>query len=290
VGRTPNVPDELRARPFSLDEARAAGISLSALRGKSWQRLGYKLYRWNNAPEDTWSLIQAFRRDLPESAVFANRTAAWMHRLDVEPGNPFQVAVPPQVRLSSRAGLELRRAQCADGEVVTIKGVRATSLNRTLLDLCSRSSAPEALVALDMALRAELTDRRLLIDYAAQVHGRSGASRLRDLAAVAAPAESPMETRLRWLLIRGGLPMPEVQSHVYNGGGQFVGRADLYYPSAHLVIEFDGGNHRTRLVADDRRQNSIVDAGYRILRFTSADVYGRPDAVIALVRGYLSGR
>ncbi len=99
-----------------------------------------------------------------------------------------------------------------------------------------------------------------------------------------------METRLRWLLIQRGLPMPEVQSDLYDGGGRFVGRADLYYPSAHLVIEFDGGNHRARLVADDRRQNSIVDAGYRILRFTSADVYGRPDAVVAQVRGYLSGR
>ena len=289
MGRTPNVPDELRARPFSLDEARAVGISLSALRGKSWQRLGYRLYRWSNAGEDTWSVIEAYRRDLPKSAVFANRTAAWMHRLDIEPGNPFHVAVPPQVRLNSRAGLEVRRAQFADGEVVTIRSVRATSLNRTLLDLCCRSSAPEALVALDMALRAGVTDRRLLIDYAAQVQ-RSGAARLRKLAAIAAPAESPMETRLRWLLIQGGLPIPEAQSDMYDAGGHFVGRADLLYPSAHLVIEFDGGNHRARLVADDRRQNSIVDAGYRILRFTSADVYGRPDAVVALVRGHLSGR
>jgi len=27
------------------------------------------------------------------------------------------------------------------------------------------------------------------------------------------------------------------------------------------VIEFDGGNHRDRLVSDDRRQNSLVSAG-----------------------------
>jgi very-short-patch-repair endonuclease len=31
-------------------------------------------------------------------------------------------------------------------------------------------------------------------------------------------------------------------------------RAHLCYPAAHLVIEFDGGNHRDRLVTDNRRQ------------------------------------
>src|SRR5438445_11433513 len=97
--------------------------------------------------------------------------------------------------------------------------------------------------------------------YADSVNGRAGASRLRQLAQVAAPAESPMETRRRWLLIKAGLPLPEVQVDLYDDAGQFVGRADLFYPAAHLVIEFDGGNHRDRLVSDDRRQNSLVSAG-----------------------------
>lgn len=76
---------------------------------------------------------------------------------------------------------------------------------------------------------------------------------------------------------------------LYDGNGEFVGRADLYYPANHLVIEFDGGNHRERLISDDRRQNSPVNAGYRVLRFTTADLYGRPDAIVALVRAALQG-
>jgi very-short-patch-repair endonuclease len=100
-----------------------------------------------------------------------------------------------------------------------------------------------------------------------------------------------METRLRWLLLKAGLPPPEVQTVLYDDSGNFLARADLYYPQAHLVIEFDGGNHRDRLVSDDRRQNSLINAGYRILRFTSADIYGRPDSVAAQVRtAYRSGR
>ncbi|HET9410481.1 MAG TPA: DUF559 domain-containing protein, partial [Candidatus Dormibacteraeota bacterium] len=52
---------------------------------------------------------------------------------------------------------------------------------------------------------------------------------------------------------------------------------------------FDGGNHRDRLVGDDRRQNLLVGSGHQVLRFTTADLKGRPDLVIAQVRGALVG-
>jgi len=94
-----------------------------------------------------------------------------------------------------------------------------------------------------------------------------------------------METRLRWLLISAGLPQPEVQVDLHDDDGEFLGRADLYYPHARLVIEYDGVNHRERLVSDDRRQNLLINAGYRILRFTAADIHGRPEVVAAQVRG-----
>jgi hypothetical protein len=45
VGKTPCIPPELTRGPFFLDEARDAGLTLSALSGKSWQRLGAELYR-----------------------------------------------------------------------------------------------------------------------------------------------------------------------------------------------------------------------------------------------------
>lgn len=100
----------------------------------------------------------------------------------------------------------------------------------------------------------------------------------------AEPAESPMETRLRWLLIAARLPRPEVQTDLYDAQGRFVGRADLYYREARLVIEFDGGNHREGLVSNDRRQNLLMTAGFRVLRFTAADVHHRPDVIEAQVR------
>ena len=93
-----------------------------------------------------------------------------------------------------------------------------------------------------------------------------------------------METRMRWLLIQAGLGSPEVQTDLRNDEGRFVGRADLYYRAARLVIEYDGGHHRDRLVEDNRRQNLLINAGFRLLRFTAADIYNRPGVVVAQVR------
>src|SRR4030088_559264 len=97
-----------------------------------------------------------------------------------------------------------------------------------------------------------------------------------------------METRLRWLLIQRGLPRPEVQVDLGDDKNRF-GRADLYYPAARLIVEYDGANHRDRLVEDNRRQNRLLNAGFGLLRFTAGDIRDQPDLVEALVRGALSG-
>jgi very-short-patch-repair endonuclease len=53
-----------------------------------------------------------------------------------------------------------------------------------------------------------------------------------------------------------------------------------------LALEYDGGTHRSTLAEDNRRQNRLVDAGIRLLRFTSGDIFNTPDSVVALVRAH----
>ena len=287
MARTPFIPPELTKSPFSLKEARNAGLTLSSLRGKAWRRLGAELYCWQGMRTDSWLLLSAWRGLLPPDAVFAGATAAWIHGLDFHPTNPVEIVVPHGSGIRSRPGLSVRRCEIPSCETVTVRGLRATTLPRTLLDLCVRWLAVEALVAIDMAIHLGLTDAAALSRHADATHGRAGARRLRSLAEIAAGAESPMETRLRWLLIQAGLPRPEVQTDLHDSEDRFVGRADLYYPAARLVLEYDGGNHRERLVEDDRRQNLLINAGFRLLRFTAADIHGRPDIVVAQVRAAL---
>jgi very-short-patch-repair endonuclease len=246
--------------------------------------MGSELYRWTGQREDPMQTLAGWRRVLPADAVFTGPTAAWLLGLDLQPTDPVHVAVPLSAGLRPRSGLNVLRCEIPPEEVAIARGYRVTSLPRSLIELCLRRSEVEALVAIDMAICKRLTDSKALTQYAKQ--RRPGAARLRSLAPLAAPAESPMETRLRWLLIKGGLPRPEVQTKLLN----VAARADLYYPQAHLVVEYDGGNHRERLVEDDQRQNLLVNAGYQVLRFTAVDIYKTPEVTVAQVRENLRRR
>ncbi|MGY1721510.1 endonuclease domain-containing protein [Blastococcus sp. SYSU DS0533] len=95
-----------------------------------------------------------------------------------------------------------------------------------------------------------------------------------------------MESVLRWLVHDAGLPAPLLQHRVRDPGGRLLGRADLAWPDREVLVEFNGDVHRDRdvFVEDLRRQNRLVAAGWTVLRFTSADVLGRPDQVIAAIR------
>jgi len=276
VARTGRIPRELTKRPFSLREAEAAGLTLTALRGRSWRRISRGLYCSAALREDPWSLLVGWQYFLPREVVFAGLTAAWLHGLDVDAIHPVEVIVPSDSGARTRAGLVVRHSDVTDA--ITVRGFRVTNVDRTLRDVCPRLPAVEALVLIDAAVHARLMTASELMTH----------RRLRALAQLAEAAESPMETRLRWLLLQAGLPRPEVQTDLRNAEGRFIGRADLYYPWVRLVIEYDGTNHRDRLTEDNRRQNLLLTAGFRLLRFTAADLKHRPDFLVAQVQRALA--
>jgi hypothetical protein len=140
-----------------------------------------------------------------------------------------------------------------------------------------------------MFLHAGLVSTTELQTYVGEHSKAKGIARLRRVVDLAEPkSESPMETRLRMLLLLARLPPPEVQAPIHDAQGRFVGRPDLLYRAQCLAIEYDGGNHRDRLAYDDRRQNGLVGAGFQLLRFTAADVYGTPELVVMQVRQGIS--
>ncbi len=111
-----------------------AGLTLSSLRGKAWRRLGAELYCWEGLRADPWLLLSAWGRLLPPDAVFAGATAAWLWGLDLGPIDPVEIIVPPRSGIRSRVGLSVRRCEIPAREAVTVRGLRATTLPRTLRD------------------------------------------------------------------------------------------------------------------------------------------------------------
>jgi len=158
VGTHPRIPSQLKLGPFSLAEARAAGISRTALQGKAWRRIAHGIYCWAGLLEDPLKILFAYQRLVPES-MFGGRSAAWLHRIDVDPIHPIEIIVPPASAIRSRPGLTVRHVPIPTNEITRARGLRATGVFRTLADVSSRLADVDALVVMDQALRLRLVDR-----------------------------------------------------------------------------------------------------------------------------------
>jgi very-short-patch-repair endonuclease len=254
------------------------------LQTKIWTRMSRGQYAWTGLPQDARLRLRAVAQRMPGTYAFSGPTAAWLLGLDISWSEPVEVTIGREVPARARAGVRLRRAALPESDVITRKGFRTTSAMRTVCDLGSRADLVESVVALDTALRAGVVEQSHLARHVLTHAGAKGIKRLRRALRHADPrSESPMETRLRMELIRGRLPTPCVQAELRDAAGHLIGRADLFYPDRKLAIEYDGENHKDRLVADLRRQNALVNAGYHLLRFTVADLRA-PASVVAQVR------
>jgi very-short-patch-repair endonuclease len=247
--------------------------------------MGAGFYRWVGLKESPQVVLSAVARRLPAGAAFSGRTAAWLHGLDVTPCDPIEVTIPEPAGTRRRAGASVSRTALGAKEIVLRRDLPTTSALRTVVDLGGRNPVTEGVVAADMFLHAGLVSADELGTYVAEHSRARGIRRLRRVVDLAEPkAESAMESRLRMLLVLSGLPRPDVQVPIHDDQDRFLGRPDLLYSEQRLAIEYDGGNHRDRMVDDHRRQNGLVGAGIRLLRFTAADVYGTPDLVVMHVR------
>jgi very-short-patch-repair endonuclease len=278
------VPDELRGGPFTIPQARDVGLTWDNLQARSWQRLARGQYAWSALPQDVGLKLRAAEQRLPSTYAFSGRTAAAILGLDVPACDPIEATISRDLPARARAGIKLRRAALAGEDVVVHDGFRMTDGLRTVCDLGSRADLVEAVVAIDMALHAGLVDLPTLRGWVQRNSGTKGIKRLRRAVELANPlAESPMETRLRLELTMAGLPSPCAQVDLDDPQGNFIGRVDLYYPDVRLVIEYDGLNHKDRLVEDLRRQNALLNSGFHVLRFTAPDLRFR-GAVASQVR------
>lgn len=223
---------------------------------------------------------------LPADAVVAHRTAARLHGLELlhDETRPPTVLVPaPCGSVPDHAGIVVRQAPLPPEDVVIVHGLRVTSPVRTVLDLARLDDVTEAVVAADGFLHAGLVALDALRAGLERMHGWRGVAQAREVVRHAEPlAESPMESRLRMLLVLGGLPRRQAQVPV-SDGDRFVARVDLGYPEARLLIEYDGreAHAGTAFDGERARQNALVTGlGYRLLRYTGPAVLQRSPVVV----------
>lgn len=103
------------------------------------------------------------------------------------------------------------------------------------------------------------------------------------------PTESDLEDLCLAVLAAAGLEAPERQ--VVLGDGELIGRVDLLYRRARLVIEVDSRTWHDgwkATIEDRRRDAKLMAAGWQVLRVTYWQLTHEPEPFIAAVRAVLA--
>lgn len=200
-------------------------------------------------------------------AVVTDRTAAWLHGVDVLlPGE--QLEVPPICVFHRKEGCRVRRPEVAGGkraledtDVQEIEGVLVTTPLRTACDLAMVRNRDRAFGALEAMLHAGV-DKADVEREMSRFKGRRFVRAFRDFVPWAdSRSDSIAEsiTRLRWL--DSTAPYPEPQRPVRGPHGEpwslDMGVDELYFAVEYDGEEFHGPDQREY---DDSRRRWIGDS------------------------------
>ncbi|MDI6942899.1 hypothetical protein QMO46_05255 [Microbacterium barkeri] len=126
---------------------------------------------------------------------------------------------------------------------------------------------------------------------AALATGRwQGIVRLREAVGWIRPdAWSPKESRVRFELVCGGLPEPELNGDVFDDSGRFLACVDMLYRRERVAIEYLGMLHGASWARDVERIASLRAAGWTVVEVT-APLLANPRELVRRVRHALGGR
>ncbi len=175
-----------------------------------------------------------------------------------------------------RPDLRRHRHRLASGDVVELDGLPVTSLERTVADCACALPASDGVVLADAALRRGMA-RQACTEILLRRSGQRGVRKALTVLELADDgAESPGESRLRHLVLRAGLPVPQTQVRVETTDGPAWG--DLGWEEWRLLAEYDGATKYTArssaagaVLRERRREVLIERCGWRVVRATRSD-------------------
>lgn len=283
--RQTTVPQEFLGRPFLLSEARRAGISRQVLRSPRFRQLFRSVYAAVGVPECLETRVDAARLVLPADAVLSHSTAALLRALPVPASEKLHVTVPLAARGSRVAGVCVHQRTAP---AVRRDGRLLSTPTENFLELAETLSLVDLVILGDAMVRHRFVTCEELVRAAASTDRRRGVRKARRAAALVRPrVDSPMETRLRLLIVFAGLPEPTTNLVVRDEHGGWIGPVDLAYLAYLIAIEYHGDVHRTkrgRWQSDVAKAELLGRLDWRVIVLTSDDVFVHPERTLRRVR------
>lgn len=271
MGRSPAIPPELLTAPFRVARGAALGVSAATLRGPRF-RAPFPGVRVAATLEDTLRVRAAAALvALPDGSVLSCHTAAEVRRIPVPTEPDIHADIPANRRPTRICGIAAHGRKVP---IAAVQGLPVCTPAENFLELAEHLSLVDLVIAGDALVRHGWVQLGALHDAVSQVAGRRGIRvARRGVGLVRARVDSPMETRIRLLLVLAGLPCPEPGFRVLQDG-RFIAYVDLAYPQYRVIIEYDGDLHRTlkkKWRMDVATREELRDLGWTVIVLTWDD-------------------
>ncbi len=284
------------SRPFTPAEADARGVDSHArtrlLRAGFLVRPVRGVYHRADLEQTLELRVAALEAVVPSDCVVTDRTAAWLHGVEMALPPGAHLETPP-VSVFAPPGRRLRNGLCASGErglapsdITEVGGILVTTLLRTACDLSRLLPPAYALGTVDLvAARGGFGAQRLVAELD-RFKGYRGIVSARVVAPYVDPRSgSLMEGVSRWGWLGAGLPRPECQVEVPAPVGSYF--IDIGLPRKKFGAEYDGVEfHGAKQRQHDweRREWMRRTEDWTIVVLTAENVIGRHRNVEALLR------
>ncbi|MGZ8737435.1 MAG: DUF559 domain-containing protein [Nocardioides sp.] len=279
-------------RPFTRADAVRAGISPKILRTSLFRRIFRGVFISAEVPDSPFVRAEAALVLHPPTAFASHTTAALLYDLPVPVDPRVHVTVPTDKDRRSRP--EIRNHVTSKmPRVVMWRGLRVSHPFRMFVELASTLSLVDLVVVGDALVKLFRVPAEQLVEECRASTDHHAATALRAARYVRDDVDSPMETRLRMLIVLAGLPEPEVNHKIRDKRGRVLRRLDLSYPALRLIVEYDGRQHIEREQnwdSDLARREEFDDEGWRILVVTAKGIYRQPGRTLARVHKALRAR
>ncbi len=269
---------------ISGDQLRAAGLGRGAIthRVKTglMQRLHVGVYLLGAAPPTPMARARAAVIASGANAIASHRSAACLYGLLPDLGGDVHVTVVARNQAPRDGVTRHRVARLPRQDVRTMRGLRVTSVARTICDLAATESARDTEQAFQEALYRDLVTDRDLAKILEREPRRRGASVIKTLIRDPRLTRSERERRLLRLIEKAQLPKPLTNVPIQGY------KADVYWPQHNLVVEFDGWRahgHRLAFESNRKRDQIMLAAGLRVMRVTDRQLEDEPIAVTARI-------
>lgn len=280
----------------SLAQLAALGVSADATRKRvssgRWHRLHPGVFAIGHAPlTDDGAYAAAVLACGPGTAL-SHRSAADKLGLRSTLRSRIDIISPrrPGRRLASIDAHTSRSLLPRDIEA--IDAIACTSVARTLLDLAAVLPRRAIERAIDQAELLQLLDAKAIEDVLERAHGHRGNTPLRSILKDHSPGttltRNDLEEAFLAITRTAGLPRPDVNAYIALQPTPY--QADFLWREQRLIAETDGRDtHSTRhgFEHDRRRDQRLMLAGYRVVRFPRRQVVKDRASVAATLHGLL---